>query len=146
MNRVESPEWLTNFVENYEKLSIDNLHLIREIYHQEVTFQDPAHTLVGLDKLEAYFSSLYTNLSECSFVIDKILLQGDEAAIYWSMKFRHPKLSCGNSIAVEGTSLIKGQGQKVIQHRDYVDYGAMLYEHIPALGLVVKFIKKRLSN
>ena len=146
MIKAESPEWLSNFVSNYESLSIDNLHLIRKIYHQQVEFQDPAHTLVGLDNLEAYFESLYTNLSTCTFVINKILQDGDEAAIYWSMSFSHPKLSKGKAILVEGTSLIQGTEDKVIKHRDYVDFGAMLYEHVPVIGHAVRFLKNRLSN
>jgi hypothetical protein len=146
MSKVESPEWLTNFVSNYEKLSVDNLELIRKIYHQQVEFQDPAHTLIGLDKLEAYFESLYTNLSECTFVIDNVLQDGDQAAIYWSMTFSHPKLSRGKAISVEGTSLIQGVEDKVIKHRDYVDFGAMLYEHVPVIGHAIRFLKNRLSS
>ena len=146
MTKAQSPEWLNNFVDNYEKLSVDNLHLLQKIYHQDIEFQDPAHALAGFDNLQEYFSSLYTNLKECNFVIDKVLLDGDEAAIYWQMQYRHPKLGRGELICVEGSSLIRGQDDKVIQHRDYVDFGAMLYEHIPGLGHAVKFIKKRLSN
>lgn len=146
MNKAQLPDWLQNFIHHYELLSVDNLELIRKIYHQNVKFQDPAHTLIGLDKLEAYFESLYTNLSTCTFVIEKVLVDGDEAAVYWRMQFNHPKLSSGNLIAVEGTSLLRGQDGKVVAHRDYVDFGAMLYEHIPVLGKAVRFVKNRLSN
>lgn len=146
MNKAKSPDWLATFVENYEGLSTNNLHLIQKIYHQDVIFQDPAHCLIGLDKLEDYFASLYTNLSNCSFSIDKVLLDGEEAAIYWTMDFCHSKLNRGKPVLVEGTSLIKGKEGKVIQHRDYVDLGAMLYEHIPVLGGIVKTVKKRLSK
>lgn len=145
MNKAQQPKWLQTFVDNYERLAVDNLELIQNIYHPNVEFQDPAHTLVGLAKLEAYFASLYTNLSSCQFVINKVLVDNDEAAVYWQMNFTHPKLSNGNTIVVEGTSLLKGQGDKVIAHRDYVDFGAMLYEHIPLLGSAVRYVKNRLA-
>lgn len=146
MSKAQQPEWLTTFIENYEQLSVDNLELIRLIYHEDVEFQDPAHTLVGLGVLEAYFDSLYTNLTTCTFRVNKALVDGDEAAVYWDMTFTHPKLSSGNPITVEGTSLLRGAQGKVIGHRDYVDFGAMLYEHIPVLGRAVKYVKNRLSN
>ncbi len=146
MNKAPQPEWLANFIKNYELLSIDNLELIKKIYHPEVKFQDPAHSLTGLDKLETYFHSLYTNLSSCMFVVDRALVDGDQAAVYWQMNFTHPRLAGGKQISVEGTSLLRGKDCKVIEHRDYVDFGAMLYEHIPVLGTAVRYVKNRLSS
>jgi hypothetical protein len=35
---------------------------------------------------------------------------------------------------------------KVRYHRDYFDLGAMLYEHLPLLGSLVKTIKRRLGT
>ena len=146
MTQENKPEWLQNFVRNYEALSVDNLDLIRVIYHREVQFQDPAHQLSGLDTLEQYFTSLYTNLSACTFTIDSTVVEGDKAAIYWTMVFCHPKLNRGRQVTVEGSSLIQGRENKVIYHRDYLDMGGMLYEHIPVLGSLVRLVKKRLSQ
>ena len=146
MTAKAHPEWLTNFIDNYQALSVDNLHLLEHIYHSDVEFQDPAHKLTGFDNLAGYFSELYTNLQDCTFRITNVLLDGDQAAIYWHMEYVHPKLNKGKSVYVEGHSLITGAGDKVIQHRDYVDFGAMLYEHIPFVGAVVKKVKSRLAS
>ena len=140
------PEWLQVFIDNYQKLSIDNLHLLENIYHLDVEFQDPAHKLSGFDTLSAYFNELYTNLKDCDFVITNVLVDGDEAAIYWHMQYVHPKLNKGRPVNVEGHSFIQGKDNKVILHRDYVDFGAMLYEHIPLVGSAVRLIKSRMAS
>jgi len=146
MNKEKWPTWLAVFTANYETLSVDNLHLLKEIYHQDVIFQDPAHKLTGFSELENYFQSLYTNLKSCTFSIDKVIVQDDRAGIYWRMAFVHPRLNGGEIVSVEGHSLLRGEDNKVVEHRDYVDLGAMLYEHIPLLGKGVRFIKHRLGK
>ncbi|WP_438467432.1 nuclear transport factor 2 family protein [Marinomonas sp. PE14-40] len=138
--------WLDNFITTYSKLGINNLHLLKEIYHQDVQFVDPMHQLKGLDTLLNYFDELYTQVSHCQFVVEEVLEADSEAAIYWTMTFCHKKLNKQQPIKVQGHSHIKSQDDKVIFHRDYLDLGAMLYEQIPLLGALIKSIKFRASQ
>lgn len=140
---TERPLWLINFQKTYQTLSTDNLELLSTIYHQDVIFIDPIHELKGFDKLFEYFKNLYENLNFCEFVINNVIAQEDQAAIYWTMSYQHPKLNKGNVVIVMGSSHIKGYEDKVIYHRDYLDLGSMLYEQIPLFGKLIKFIKKK---
>jgi hypothetical protein len=138
-----APNWLRGFVDIYQQLSTDNLNLLEQVYHQDVTFIDPMHEIQGFNELSEYFKALYTNLSACEFVIEQVIEQPFQAAIYWQMTYCHKKLNGGKPIQVQGHSHIKGHDGKVIYHRDYIDLGAMLYEHLPVLGKVTQWIKKR---
>jgi hypothetical protein len=62
------------------------------------------------------------------------------------MNYCHPFLSKGKEVEVSGTSHIQGDEDKVRYHRDFVDLGAMLYEHIPFVGKLIAFIKRRAAN
>ena len=62
------------------------------------------------------------------------------------MSYSHKRLNSAQPIQVQGHSLLKMADDKVIYHRDYVDLGAMLYEHIPLLGKVIRTIKARASQ
>ncbi|AOW75517.1 transcriptional regulator [Colwellia sp. PAMC 20917] len=141
-----SPFWLNNFVNVYQTLSTDNLDLLSKIYHRDVIFIDPIHELKGFDNLFEYFQNLYQNLSTCDFVITNIIAEKDQAAIYWTMSYQHPKLNKGKLINVIGHSHIKGYEDKVIYHRDYLDLGAMLYEQLPVLGKLIKLIKQKAAK
>lgn len=145
MNNV-TPDWLPKFIDVYQKLGVDSVDNIADIYHSNVIFEDPLHRVEGVSSLLDYFQGLYTNLSSCSFVINNYFASDEQASIYWRMTFTHSKLNGGKPVAVEGHSHLKGSDGKVIYHRDYLDIGAMLYEHIPVLGHAVKFIKKRASQ
>ncbi|NMP15086.1 nuclear transport factor 2 family protein [Thalassotalea sp. Y01] len=137
------PGWLNNFVEVYQQLSTDNLDLLERIYHSDVLFEDPMHKVHGYQNLNQYFATLYSNLSACTFRINEVIPGDEQAAIYWQMQFSHPKLNGGDSVSVDGHSHIKQAQGKVIYHRDYLDVGAMLYEHIPVVGRIIKAIKQR---
>lgn len=141
-----SPSWLTNFVSVYQTLSTTNLDLLASIYHPNVTFIDPMHQVEGYKELYQYFKNLYENLSFCEFVIDNVIAQENEAAIYWTMTYQHSKLNKGEVVTVLGTSHIKGEQNKVIYHRDYLDLGAMLYEQLPFFGKLIKWIKTKAAS
>lgn len=140
------PPWIQTFVVNYQALSTDNLHLLNDIYHQGITFIDPMHKIHGLSALTEYFEGLYENVTACHFSIQRVVHQNDAAAIYWTMRYQHPKLNQGQEIAIQGSSHIQGEGDKVIYHRDYLDLGAMLYEHLPLVGRLIKWIKARAAK
>lgn len=142
----DSPDWLSNFVNIYQTLATNNLDLLATIYHKDVTFIDPLHRVEGFDDLYQYFSGLYQNLSTCKFVINSVIFDGDEAAIYWTMTYQHNKLNKGELVTVSGSSHIQGKEDKVIYHRDYLDLGVMLYEQIPLFGKLTKWIKAKAAN
>jgi hypothetical protein len=141
-----TPFWLVNFTDAYQQLSVENLACLKSVYHPDVEFQDPLHELSGFASLAGYFDDLYENVSSCRFVINQVMYKDNNAAIYWTMTYQHKKLNGGKSIEVQGHSLLKGQGNKVIYHRDYLDVGQMLYEHIPVLGGIIRWLKKRISK
>lgn len=142
----DSPDWLSNFVIVYQKLTTNNLDLLATVYHRDVTFIDPIHKVEGFEHLYKYFESLYQNMTMCEFVIDNVIFAQDEAAIYWTMTYQHQKLNKGEKVKVLGTSHIKGEYDKVIYHRDYLDLGAMLYEQLPLFGKLTKWIKAKAAS
>jgi len=141
-----TPLWLDNFIDIYQKLSTSNLSLLADVYHKNVTFADPIHQVEGFNALYKYFENLYQNLSFCQFAIKNVIVQGDEAAVYWEMSYQHKKLNKGQTVKVLGTSHIKGSEDKVVYHRDYLDLGAMLYEQLPFFGKVIKWIKVKAAQ
>lgn len=133
-------------VEVYQKLDKHNLHLLEEVYHPDVVFEDAAHRLEGRTALYDYFQSLYTNVIRCDFVIAEQQQVGDIGFLTWTMELLHPKLQNGAPILVHGASHLKFSQGQVIYHRDYFDLGEMLYENLPLIGAVIKIVKQRLGQ
>ena len=60
------------------------------------------------------------------------------------MHTSHPRLAGGQLIEVEGCSFLLWR-DRVYRHRDYFDAGALLYEHLPVLGRVIAWLKRRMG-
>ncbi|CCN48234.1 conserved hypothetical protein [Vibrio nigripulchritudo MADA3029] len=130
----------------YRSLGKHNLGTVKELYHPNVVFEDPAHRLEGNGVLYAYFESLYQNVQQCNFHIHESHQFGDTGFIVWTMSLKHPKLNRAKEVKVDGVSQISFEDNKVKHHRDYFDLGSMLYEQIPVLGLLIKKIKSGLGQ
>lgn len=133
---------IDRFCDIYQTLNKNNLDKLTIIYDEKVIFIDAAHQVKGLDALHTYFSHLYENLSYCHFAIEQVICQEGQASIIWTMIFSHKKLNSGKEVKVNGCSHLKFN-KKIYYHRDYLDMGQMVYEQIPILGGIIKWIKKQ---
>ena len=138
---------MNDFLEVYQSLSGENLHLLEEIYTEDVHFVDPAHEIKGLDNLRNYFAKLYANTTRVEFDFHEQIRNEQVGYLQWVMRFSHPRLKGGRLIEVPGSSFLRfGDTDKVFHHRDYFDLGSMLYQHLPVLGGIVKSINRRLGS
>lgn len=129
----------------YRGMCSEDLHeaLLEEVYADDLLFLDSFHEINGRDAFLNYCSELYQNLKSCDFEFHDQWLSKGEAMLTWSMTYSHPKLKSGKDILVEGATHIRFK-EKIHFHRDYVDGGALLYEHVPVLGSIIKQLKKRM--
>ena len=131
----------------FQNLSIDAMDLVDDFYDEDVHFQDPVVDIKGRAKLKAYYAKLYQDVESISFdCIDEIINE-DVHALVWKMNLK-AKLGGGKLIVVDGISYIRfgGREGKAIYHRDYFDLGEFVYENVPVLAGIVKFVKKKLSS
>ncbi|HEY5715253.1 MAG TPA: nuclear transport factor 2 family protein [Psychromonas sp.] len=136
---------IDQFCRIYKGLGKDNLSLLELIYSDDINFIDALHNLQGLEQLSDYFSHLYANLLLCDFTIEEVIQEEGKACILWTMEYAHPQINKAKPILVNGCSHLKFE-EKIYYHRDFVDMGQMLYEHLPLLGGVIRTVKKRIAS
>ena len=135
---------IERFKDYFRVLHESDLSQLRSIYAVDVVFKDPVHEIRGLVELEDYFTTMCADLSDCRFEYLDELVTDDAAYVKWMMHFKHPKL--GNRlISVRGVSHLK-LGDKIEFHEDFYDMGAMLYDQLPLLGNVTRWLKLRLAS
>ncbi|WP_370292825.1 nuclear transport factor 2 family protein [Thalassolituus sp.] len=119
---------------------------LESVYAPHIVFSDPLHSVRGLDQLTQYFDGLYRNISDIEFEFHRTLNKDSETIAHWTMHFRHPRILRGKKrISVEGTSILRWQDDLIIAHQDIFDAGALLYEHLPVLGWVIRKLKERMQ-
>lgn len=140
------PAIIKHFIELYQVLNKNNLQRLSEIYAGEILFQDPLHQVDGLKQLTEYFANLYENVSHIHFDITHTIVSDcqQQASLFWTMNYAHPKLNKGQTIKVDGMSLLKFN-ETIFYHRDYFDAGEMLYQHVPILGGVIRILNNRVG-
>lgn len=139
-------EFLRDYARRFAELDKDNLHLLGELYSEDIAFADPLHEVHGLHDLRKYFADLYANVSDLQFefhAFDQV--REGKGYLRWTMTYCHPRLNQGEPIAVQGCSHLLWTEHKVFQHRDFFDAGALLYEHLPVMGRMIGWLKRRLA-
>ncbi len=137
---------LSQFIDLYRRdLAGVDMSIIADVYSNDIEFVDPAHNIHGINALINYFNGMMADLSFCQFDIREIHELEGSATLCWAMTIAHPKLKGGKKITVDGMTLVRFD-KKIDFHRDYFDLGAMLYEHIPLLGGMVRYLKRGLAS
>jgi len=137
-------DFLRLFADNFSQLGKDNLHRLNQMYSQDVYFCDPLQEVQGLRSLRGHFANLYGNAEQLDFDFRGFdYVREGEGYLRWQMSFRHPHLRAGQLIEVEGCSHLKWR-DKVYCHRDYFDAGAMVYEHVPVVGRLIRWLKAKM--
>ena len=131
----------------WSRFDLEALKVLEPLYSPTVIFVEPAGSIEGRDALFAYFRSSCQQLNYCYFEFDaeREFIESDSALLPWLMRFSHRRLNKGNEICVSGASLLRFDKQ-IVEHRDWYDLGAAVYEHIPVIGGITKRIKRRIHE
>jgi limonene-1,2-epoxide hydrolase len=132
----------------FDHLDKDHLNVVEEFYDQDATFQDPVHKIKGTLAIRKYYEGLYKNVESIRFEYKNTSEVNDLVTLEWRMYLKAPTLNSGQEVTVDGVSLITfgGKEGKVILHRDYFDMGEFIYERVPVLGSVIRFIKNKMAG
>lgn len=133
---------LDRFKDTFRDLTKADWSQLDDIYAENILFKDPVHEIKGLVAVEDYFSNMCTDLLECRFEYLDQVTSDSTAYLKWVMHFKHPRLG-PDTIDVRGVSHIRWT-EKIEYHEDFYDMGAMLYERLPIVGGVTRWLKLRL--
>jgi len=75
------------------------------------------------------------------------LVDGDQAFLSWDFHFRLQRFDTQTTQTVRGGTHLQFNEQGLIQsHRDYWDAAEELYEKLPLLGGLMRWLKKRAAQ
>lgn len=128
----------------FEKLSPASVAQLPLYYAPDARFKDPFNEVQGLPSITHIFNHMYEALDEPHFVITRNLVDGDEAFLTWDFKFRFKRFDTQRWQTVRGGSHLQFNAQGLVTlHRDYWDAAEELYEKLPLLGGVMRWLKAR---
>ena len=144
MNTRLATARLARFFEALTPQSVPQLHAL---YDAQAHFKDPFNEVQGLPEIERIFRHMYVALDGPHFVITSQLVDGAQAFLTWEFRFRFKRFDTHTLQTVRGGSHILFNEQGLVTlHRDYWDAAEELYEKLPLLGGVMRWLKKKANT
>ncbi|NHZ62082.1 nuclear transport factor 2 family protein [Massilia genomosp. 1] len=140
MNRAPELARLVRFYEGIERGSL-RAHIER-IYAPDAQFKDPFNEVRGAGPIVAIFAHMFEQVEQPRFVVTSTVLQGDDAFLTWEFLFRMKRFSTAPQCIRGATRIRFDASGAVMTHRDYWDAAEELYEKLPILGSVMRWLKR----
>jgi len=130
----------------YETLHQEvSLEAFRTIYDDAVLFKDPFNEVKGISAVYRIFQEMYQNLDDPRFIISEYVENQDIAYVKWDFLFHFKGDKKENRFTGVSRLEMNAEG-KIISHVDFWDAAEHIYEKIPLLGSVLRFVKRRIAG
>ena len=148
MNAPLSPssthEAITRVVAYFERLQPSDLANLGLYYASDARFKDPFNEVQGLAAIEGIFRHMFASLQHPHFVITGCVEQGSQCFLTWEFRFAFQGYARGVEQTVRGATHLVLDGQhRITLHRDYWDAAEELYEKLPGVGALMRWLKRR---
>ncbi len=142
MTAASSDPRVTRVQRFFATLTRDSVKDVRTLYAPDAAFKDPFNDVCGVEKIERIFVHMFEQVDAPRFTIEDALADGDQAFLTWVFQFR--RKGSPEQLSVRGGTHLRFDGAgRVVLHRDYWDAAEELYEKLPVLGTLMRWVKRR---
>ena len=138
---------VNNIVNYFETLTEASVSRLPEYYAEDAYFKDPFNEVHDVKHIQHIFTHMYTALDKPRFVITSRIVENNACFLVWDFKFYMKKYNPTIEQTIRGGShLILNAENKIVSHRDYWDAAEELYEKLPVVGTLMRWLKKRANS
>jgi len=138
---------IARVVDFYETLSRESLGRLGEVYAPDARFKDPFNEVVGTAPITAIFEAMFEQLEAPRFRVLEAVGDARRACLVWEFDFRNARLDGGRAQQIRGASWLEFDGEgRVTNHRDYWDAAEELYEKLPVVGALMRWLRRRIAH
>ncbi len=138
---------LLRAVAAFENLTPASVNQLDQIYTATAYFKDPFNEFEGVEDIKRVFGHMFIALNEPRFEVTANFGKGNEAFLSWNFIFKFKDTQPEVLQCIRGSTHLKfSENGRVCYHRDYWDAAEELYEKIPYLGGLMRWIKRRAAG
>lgn len=139
---MTTDELLRPLVHAFESLTPGSVDALAALYAADARFRDPFNDVRGREAIARIFHHMYSQVDAPRFEVLSAMRQGDAAWLEWVMHFELR----GRPQSIAGASRLRfDRDGQVADHRDYWDAAQELYEKLPLLGGLMRWLRRRLA-
>lgn len=140
-----TPEPLRPLLHWFEQLTPQSLDGLAEHYAADARFKDPFNDVRGHAAIRGIFAHMFARLHAPRFEVTAALQQGQQAFVTWTFHFAL-RSAPQQPLTIQGATHLELDDQgRVSLHRDYWDAAEELYEKLPLLGALMRWLKRRVN-
>lgn len=132
---------LVHFFETLDPQSVDRLP---QFYAADCRFVDPFNDIRGTAALTTVFQHMFDQLEAPRFIVRERLIEGSRVFLTWDFEFRFRRWQPQVLQRIQGSSLLLFDAAGLVsEHRDYWDAAGGLYEKLPVIGGLMRWLKRQ---
>lgn len=134
-------------VQFFEQLQRADVAKLKNFYAADTFFKDPFNEVQGVAEMERIFAHMFEALDQPHFIVTGRVAQGQECFLVWDFRFRFKRFDLVTWQTVRGTSHLRfDDAGQVVFHRDYWDAAEELYEKLPGVGTLMRWLKRQANR
>jgi ketosteroid isomerase-like protein len=133
-------------VDAFERLAPADLATLDLLYAPDVRFKDPFNDVQGLPAVRRVFEHMFVALESPRFHVLDVVASGDSCFLTWDFRFRMRRWRRDEQCIHGGSYLVFATDGRIAVHRDYWDAAEELYEKLPAVGALMRWLKRRAND
>lgn len=134
---------IESLVRFYHELSPESIGRFSEFYSENAYFKDPFNEVRGIEAITRIFSHMFKQVDEPRFMVIEQVVDAKGAMLIWEFSFRVRLWGKGQTQIMRGVSHLRFDPEgRVNYHRDYWDTGEELYMKLPAIGTLMRGLRR----
>ena len=131
-----------NLVAFFEQLKPQDVSGLSALYAPQARFKDPFNDVRGVPEIERIFTHMFESLDTPHFIVTERIVQGEQCFLTWDFRFRFKRFDTHTWQTIQGgTHVVFNAQRQVTLHRDYWDAAEELYEKLPWVGALMRWLK-----
>jgi hypothetical protein len=134
---------LRELIDFYQSLTPERVGELPRFYAADAYFKDPFNEVRGVADIERIFARMFRQISQPRFVVTHSCAESSDCFLVWELQFTSRRLSGGPGQTIRGASHLRFDSSgKVGYHRDYWDAAEELYARLPAVGWLIRLLRR----
>jgi ketosteroid isomerase-like protein len=133
-------------IDAFEALQPADVARLGELYTPNARFKDPFNEVQGVPAIQQVFEHMFVALDGPRFVIREAVCEGEQCFLTWDFLFRMRSLRKDEQTVRGSTHVRFAADGRIVLHRDYWDAAEELYEKLPGLGALMRWLKRRANS
>ncbi|MDO9235484.1 MAG: nuclear transport factor 2 family protein [Aquabacterium sp.] len=133
-------------VQVFETLTPESVEALGALYASTARFKDPFNDVRGLPDIQRIFRHMFVSLNQPRFVITGRIAQDQQCFLTWEFHFDFKRFKQNQPQCILGGShFVWDEDGLITLHRDYWDAAEELYEKLPLIGGLMRWLKARVN-